>query len=155
LVGEMVPKNFTLAVPDRAVLLLAPALATFSTLLGPVLTAIRGVAVGVLKLMRIQPPGSVEHVFGVPEVAAIAAESHREGLLDDEEYRLRDRPLNSTAPRPRDVATPPARPHPLPADASSKQIEPLAVRTRHMRFPVVDGSGQAVGYVHLKDLLHA
>ncbi|MGQ0467764.1 MAG: CNNM domain-containing protein [Sporichthyaceae bacterium] len=154
LVGEMVPKNFTLAVPDRAVLLLAPALATFATLLGPVLTAIRMVAVGVLKLMRIQPPSSLEHVFGVPEVAAIAAESHREGLLDDEEYRLMERALDFTATRARDVAIPPERLHTLPLDASNEQIEALAVRTRHMRFPVVDASGHAVGYVHLKDLLH-
>jgi CBS domain containing-hemolysin-like protein len=154
LVGEMVPKNFTLALPDRAAVLLAPALATFSSILGPMLTAIRATAVGLLKLMRIKPPSSVEHVFGVPEVAAIAAESHREGLLDDEEYRLMERALDFTARRARDVAIPPERLHTLPIDASPEQIEALAVRTRHMRFPVVDGSGRAVGYVHLKDLLH-
>lgn len=154
LIGEMVPKNFTLAVPDRAVVLLAPALATFATVLGPVLSAIRGTAVGVLRLMRIKPPNSVEHVFGVPEVAAIAAESHREGLLDDEEYRLMERALDFTATRARDVGIPPERLHTLPVDASPEQIEALAVRTRHMRFPVVDAAGRAVGYVHLKDLLH-
>lgn len=154
LIGEMVPKNFTLAVPDRAVLLLAPALATFSTVLGPVLSAIRGTAVGLLRLMRIRPPNSVEHVFGVPEVAAIAAESHREGLLDDEEYRLMERALDFTATRARDVVIPPEQLHTLPLNASVEQIEALAVRTRHMRFPVVDAAHQIVGYVHLKDLLH-
>ncbi len=154
LIGEMVPKNFTLALPDRAVVLLAPALATFATLLGPVLTVIRGTAVGILKLLRIRPPNSLEHVFGVPEVAAIAAESHREGLLDDEEYRLMERALHFTATRARDVVIPPDRLHTLPSDASPEQIEALAVRTRHMRFPVVDPSGRVVGYVHLKDLLH-
>lgn len=154
LVGEMVPKNFTLAVPDRAVLLLAPALATFSTVLGPVLTAIRGMALGVLHLLRIKPPNSLEHVIGVGDVAAIAAESHREGLLDEEDYRLMERALRFTATRASDVVIPAERLHTLPIDATPEQIEALAVRTRHMRFPVVDGSGRAVGYVHVKDLLH-
>ena len=38
--------------------------------------------------------------------------------------------------------------------APAAALEELAVRTRHMRFPVVDPAGRLVGYVHAKDLLH-
>jgi CBS domain containing-hemolysin-like protein len=154
LFGEMVPKNLTLAVPDRAVVLLAPTLSRFSRALGPVLGAIRGSANGVLRLLRIKPTDAVEHAFGLPEVAAMAAESHREGLLDDEEYRLMARALDFTTARAADVAIPMAKVHTLPVGAGSAQVEALAVRTRHMRFPVLDAGGRPVGYVHAKDLLH-
>jgi len=154
LLGEMVPKNFTLALPERAVVALGPPLSRFSRALGPVLSAIRGSATGVLRLLRIKPTDAAEHAFGLPEVAAMAAESHREGLLDDEEYRLMARALDFTTARAADVAIPMAKLHTLPVGAGSARVEELAVRTRHMRFPVLDTAGRAVGYVHAKDLLH-
>jgi magnesium and cobalt exporter, CNNM family len=154
LFGEMVPKNLTLAVPDRAVVALAPALAGFSRGLGPALVAIRGAANLVLRMLRIRPPTGADHVFGLPEVAAMAAESHREGLLDDEEYRLMAGVLDFTAARAKDLAIPLSRLHCLPFGADAAQLETLAVQTRHMRFPVVDANGAPVGYVHAKDLLH-
>jgi CBS domain containing-hemolysin-like protein len=154
LFGEMVPKFLTLAIPDRVAVVLGPALARFSRWLGPALVAIRGVANGVLRLVRIRPPEAVESAFGLPEVAAMAAESHREGLIDDAEYRLMSVALDFTATCAGDVAIPPSRLHSLPLGADAAQLEALAVRTRHMRFPVVDPAGRPVGYVHAKDLLH-
>lgn len=154
LLGEMVPKNFTLALPERTVVALGPPLSRFSRALGPVLFAIRGSANAVLRLLRIQPTDAVEHAFGLPEVATMAAESHREGLLDDEEYRLMARALDFTTARAADVAIPMTKLHTLPVGADSARVEELAVRTRHMRFPVLDPAGRIVGYVHAKDLLY-
>lgn len=154
LLGEMVPKNLTLAAPDRTVVALGPALARFSRALEPVLLGIRGSANLVLRALRIRPQQTLDHAFGVPEVAAMAAESHRKGLLDDEEYRLMSGALDFTQARARDLAIPLAKLHCLPLGADAAALEALAVRTRHMRFPVVGADGRPVGYVHAKDLLH-
>jgi CBS domain containing-hemolysin-like protein len=153
LVGEMVPKNFTLAVPDRAAVLLGPPLAAFSRTFSAVLALVRGMAAAVMWLVRIRPSEHTDSTYALDEVAEIAAESHREGLIDDEEYGLVARALDFTAMTAADVAIPSARLHTLPQSATTADVEALAGRTRHMRFPVRDATGRPVGYVHAKDLL--
>ncbi|HVE26612.1 MAG TPA: hemolysin family protein, partial [Sporichthya sp.] len=153
LIGEMVPKNFTLSLPDRAAVLLGPPLATFSRTFSILLTLVRGMAGAVMWVLRIRPSEHVDSTYGLHEVAEIAAESHREGLIDDEEYGLMARALEFTAMTAADVAIPSGRLHSLPQDATTADVEALAGRTRHMRFPVRDDAGRPVGYVHAKDLL--
>lgn len=154
LIGEMVPKNFTLAVPDRAAVLLGPPLATFARVFALVLSLVRSMAAAVMWVLRIRPSDHVDSAYALHEVAEIAAESHREGLIDDEEYGLMARALDFTAKTADDVRIPPERLHTLPQGASAAEVEDLAGRTRHLRFPVLDPSGYPVGYVHAKDLLH-
>ncbi|WP_019876151.1 CNNM domain-containing protein [Sporichthya polymorpha] len=155
LIGEMVPKNFTLALPDRAAVLLGPPLATFSRAFSVVLALVRGMAAGVMWALRIRPSDHVDSAYGLHEVAEIAAESHREGLIDDEEYGRMARALDFTSMTAADVRIPRDRLHTLAEGASAAELEALAARTRHMRFPVLDGAGVPVGYVHAKDLLVA
>jgi CBS domain containing-hemolysin-like protein len=153
LIGEMVPKNFTLAVPDRAAVVLGPPLDAFSRTFSVLLALVRGMAAGVMWALRIRPSEHVDSTYGLHEVAEIAAESHRKGLIDDEEYGLMARALDFTAMTAADVQIPSGRLHTLPQDATTADVEALAGRTRHMRFPVQDLAGRPVGYVHAKDLL--
>jgi len=153
LIGEMVPKNFTLALPDRAAVLLGPPLATFSRAFALILAMVRGMAAAVMWALRIRPSDHVDSAYGLHEVAEIAAESHREGLIDDEEYGRMARALSFTEMTAADVQIPKDRLHTLPEGASSAEVEALAGRTRHLRFPVLDRAGDVVGYVHAKDLL--
>ena len=55
--GEMVPKNISFSVPDRAVLLLAPPLVMFSRVFQPVIFALNATANGVLRLFRRRAEG--------------------------------------------------------------------------------------------------
>ncbi len=153
LIGEMVPKNFTLAVPDRAAVLLGPPLAAFSRTFSVLLALVRGMAAGVMWVLRIRPSEHVDSTYGLHEVAEIAAESHREGLIDDEEYGRMARALHFTAMTAADVLIPRDRLHTLAQDATTADVEAMAGRTRHMRFPVRDAADTLVGYVHAKDLL--
>ncbi len=153
LIGEMVPKNFTLALPERAAVLLGPPLATFSRVFSLILAMVRGMAAVVMWMLRIRPSDHVDSAYGLHEVAEIAAESHREGLIDDEEYGRMTRALDFTAMTAADVRIPKDRLHTLSEGATAAEVEALAGRTRHMRFPVLDAAGAPVGYVHAKDLL--
>ena len=155
LLGEMVPKNLTLALPDRAALALGPPLAAFAGAFTPALKAIDVVADLTLKLMRISKRDELNTVYGLHEVAELAEESHREGLLDDAEYGLMARALAFTSATARDVAIPAGRLHTVSLDAFRAEVEALAGRTRHLRFPVLDGAGHPVGYIHAKDLLRS
>jgi CBS domain containing-hemolysin-like protein len=153
LIGEMVPKNFTLALPERSAVLLGPPLDAFSRAFSVVLALIRGMAAGVMWVLRIRPSEHIDSTYALEEVAEIAAESHREGLIDDEEYGLMARALDFTAMTAADVQIPLGRLHALRENATTADVEALAGRTRHMRFPVRDAADRLVGYVHAKDLL--
>ncbi len=53
--GEMVPKNISFSVPDRAVLILAPPLVAVATVFKPVIWSLNAVANGILRLFRSNP----------------------------------------------------------------------------------------------------
>ena len=153
LVGEMVPKNFTLALPDRAAVLLGPPLSTFSRLFSVLLALVRGMAAAVMWMLRIRPSEHIDSTYGLHEMAEIAAESHREGLIDDDEYGRMARALDFTGMTAADVLIPRDRLYTLAQDATTADVEAMAGRARHLRFPVLDAAGTMIGYVHAKDLL--
>ena len=155
LLGEMVPKNFTLALPEQAALALGPPLAAFARTITPILIAVDLVAGLSMRLLRISRRDELGAVYGLREVAQLAEESHREGLLDDAEYGLMARALAFTSATARDVAIPTERLQTVSLDDTGAQVEALAGRTRHLRFPVLDPAGRPIGYVHAKDLLRS
>src|SRR5215211_6526607 len=53
--GEMVPKNLAFSIPDRAALILAPALVLVSRIVRPVIWALNGLANSVLRIVRVEP----------------------------------------------------------------------------------------------------
>ena len=82
--GEMVPKNISVSVADKAALLLAPPLMFIARLVKPVIVALNWSANHILKLMRIEPKDEVTSSFTLEEVQSIVQESTRHGLVDDD-----------------------------------------------------------------------
>ena len=82
----MIPKNIALAGPDRAALVLAPAIWGFVTVLRPVVVVINLVASGVLRLVGVKLQDEVSSSYTREEVAALVEESRGEGLIEEEEY---------------------------------------------------------------------
>ncbi|NHN56401.1 HlyC/CorC family transporter [Calidifontibacter sp. DB0510] len=153
--GEMVPKNLAIAGPDRAALLLAPALLWVTRVLRPVISLVEGIAKFVVRRLGIEPKDEVTSTFSAEEVEMIVEESHREGLLQSEqEERVRgalefsDRVASDVAVPLSDVVT--VRVGATPAD-----VEHLVAKRGFSRFPVLDARGELAGYLHLKDVLYA
>ena len=69
-VGEMVPKNITLAGPERAALILGPFMLGFCTATKPLLNAMRWAARLVLRLWKIESTDAVKTVFTAEELTA-------------------------------------------------------------------------------------
>ena len=82
--AEMVPKNMSIAAPERAVRLLAPPLVRLSRLFGPVITALNGFANWVLHLAGLETREEVSATFNAAEVASIVERSTAEGVLEDD-----------------------------------------------------------------------
>ncbi|MBL7497461.1 HlyC/CorC family transporter [Frankia sp. CNm7] len=152
-IGEMVPKNIALAMPDRAVLVLTPLLAGFVWLLRPVIFTLNWVANACLRLVRIEPKDEVASVFTRDEVAGLVDESRREGLLEADEHGLVSGALAFDERTARDVLLPREGLVTVPTDITPREIEQLAASTGYTRFPVHDFAGRLIGYLHLKDIL--
>lgn len=151
--GEMVPKNLTLAAPDRAALLLGPVLFTLVRFSKPIIVVLNGLATLGLRCLGVRGKDALASSYDVHEVAQLAKESHREGMLADAEYGLMTNALSFTKATAVDVLVPWSEVVSVSSSVSVQEVEALAGRTRHLRFPVLDAQGMAVGYLHVKDLL--
>lgn len=149
--GEMVPKNIVIAGPERSALLLGPPMLYLVTLFKPLIVVLNAVSNSVLRLLRVQPSAEVASTFTPDEVADLIAESRQEGLLDAHEEHLltgavefEEQTVSSVALAREDLTV-------LSADATTEQVREATARTGFSRFPISDGDGGFVGYLHVKD----
>lgn len=152
-IGEMVPKNIALALPDRAVLVLAPLLVGFVRIGKPVVIVLNAVASLSLRLLGVEPKDEVASVFTRDEVAGLVEESHREGLLAQDEHERLTGALSFEERTARSVLLAAEGLVTVPPTISPREVEQLAARTGFTRFPVLDDDGEMPGYLHLKDVL--
>lgn len=152
-VGEMVPKNFALAAPDRAALILGPPLVVVVRLLGPFIVGLNAFANICLRTLKVTPKDEVTSAFTRDEVAGLVAESRREGLLDLGEEQLLTGALEFEQRTAQTVLLPLAEVVTVPVHVTPRALELESGRTGFSRFPVSDPDGVLSGYLHLKDVL--
>lgn len=150
--GEMVPKNLSFSVPERAVLLLAPPLVFIARIFRPVIVALNATANGVLRLFRVEPKGEANSTFTLEEVQTIVDQSRREGVLADASGTLKAA-FEFTTKRVRDVAVPADGLVSLPAHATPADVERAVARHGFSRYVLLGEDGEPAGYVHLKDVI--
>lgn len=152
--GEMIPKNISLAVSDRAAMLLAPPLVLLARILAFVIVPLNGAANGLLRMIGVEPRDDVNAAYTVEEVQSIVAESKREGKLEDSTGLLSGA-LEFSDKTVGEVMVPHDQVVTVPVDATPEQIERLVGQTGFSRYILRDDEGDFLGYVHLKDLLYA
>ncbi|HEX6257144.1 MAG TPA: hemolysin family protein [Euzebyales bacterium] len=151
--GEMVPKNVALSVPERSALWLGPPLATIVRLTKPIIWLLNASANGVLRLMRVEPRDEVSSAFTADEVAAMLAESRREGLLDHEEHELLTGALQYEQVKAGDLLIGTEDLISIDPDVTAEEIEELVARTGFSRIPIRDDDAGPRSYLHVKDVL--
>ncbi|TWE09479.1 hemolysin family protein [Rudaeicoccus suwonensis] len=154
-IGEMVPKNLAIAGPDRAALVLAPALLEITRLLRPVISLVEAIAKFAVRRMGVEPRDEAASTFSAEEVEIIVAESHREGLLPAQQRARVQGALQFTDRVAADVAVPVDELIALQVGATPADIERLVAKRGFSRYPVLDRAGVIAGYLHLKDVLYA
>lgn len=152
-IGEMVPKNLAIAGPERSALVLGPILYVLVQVLKPLLLLINTLANLVLRMLRVEPKEKVATAFTADEVAGLVRESKAEGLLADEEHRLLTGALTMSRETVQSIMVPRERIVALPDTGTVAHAHAECVRTGFSRFPVISGTGEFTGYLHVKDLL--
>lgn len=155
LVGEMVPKNVALAVPERAALILAPPLVVVSWLFKPLVFSLNTIANLSLRIFGVDPKDEVESAFTAEQMANIVDESHREGLLDADPAELLAGALEFTDRVAADLMVSQDDLVTVSTVVTPDEVEQLVAKTGFSRFIVVDDQKSPTGYLHLKDVLYA
>ncbi|MGK3948086.1 hemolysin family protein [Microbacterium sp. K2] len=151
ILGELVPKNFALALPLATAKLVMPFQVAFTTVFKPAVVVLNGSANGVLRSMGIEPKEELSGARSAEELSSLVRRSASAGLLEADTASLLDRTLTFSRLTAADVMT--ARPsmHALAAGDSADDVIQLARRTGHSRFPVYDDDlDDITGVVHLK-----
>ena len=150
--GEIVPKNLTFSVPERAALILAPPLVFVATILRPIIVALNAIAGAILRLFRVKPRTEANSVYTLGEVATIVAHSTKEGLLVDTSGAL-TAAFEFTDKKVKDVAVGMSALVTLPDDATPADVESAVAQRGFSRYILVDDNGEPSGYLHLKDVI--
>ena len=153
MLGEMGPKNIAIAGPERSALVLGPLLYGVVTVIKPLLLMLNGIANQLLRFVGVTPSDEVTSAFTSEQVATMIAASQREGLLEAGEADLLEGVLELHGRVASDIMVPMDRVRAVPNGARARDIHAAAVETGFSRFPILDDSGVAVSYVHLKDVL--
>ncbi|MCT2055852.1 hemolysin family protein [Dermabacter hominis] len=150
--GEMVPKNLSIALPVGSARLLAPPLVWLTKILRPVIWLLNVTANAALRLIGVEPQNEVSSQFTAEDIAAIVDESEREGLLDDEQGLLKgaiqfsDHVAGDVMVPMEDVVT-------VGYGITPQEFEEIVARTGFSRLGVKNDAGDLVGYLHLKDMI--
>jgi CBS domain containing-hemolysin-like protein len=150
--GEMVPKNLSFSVPDRAALLLAPPLVLVSRVVRPVIAVLNALANVIVRLCGVEPKDEATSTYTLEEVAAIVEQSRREGTLDHARGPL-DRAFEFTDRSATDIEVPLADLVLLPASASPADLQRAVTEHGYSRYVLADADGEPVGYLHMKDVM--
>ena len=151
-VGEMVPKNFSVSMADKAVVILAPPLMLIDKALRPIVLALNWIANHAVRALGLEPKDEVASSFTVDEVQRIVEESTRTGLVDDEAGLLSSA-FEFSDQVVRDLAVPIDEVVTLDVDITPEEFERAVGRTGFSRFVMVDEDGDLMGYLHLKDVM--
>jgi len=151
--GEMVPKNITIAGPDRAAIVLGPPLAVMVRLLKPFIWFFNVVANGFVRLFGVTPTDEVAASFDEGEIRSMIAQSRKEGLLGSEVSELATGALTFEQNDVQSVLLPIDTLIAVPRESTPRELEAVVAEHGFSRYPMSRADGSLAGYVHIKDVL--
>ena len=151
IIGELVPKNFALALPRQTAKVVIPFQVVFTTVFKPFVALLNGTANAVLRGIGIEPKEELSSARTADELKSLVRRSASQGSLDRDTATLLARTLAFSEHTASDVMTPRPRLAAVERTDTAAAVIELARRTGYSRFPVVDdGPDDIVGVVHVK-----
>ncbi|KQO60282.1 hemolysin family protein [Curtobacterium sp. Leaf261] len=151
IIGELVPKNFALALPLGTAKLVVPLQIAFTTVFKPAVALLNGTANAVLRSIGIEPQEELSGARSAEELTSLLRRSAMEGSLERDTATLLARTIAFSELSASDVMTPRPRVSMISAGDSAADVIALARKTGYSRFPVIeDDADDIVGIVHVK-----
>ncbi|MBF4608477.1 hemolysin family protein [Curtobacterium sp. VKM Ac-1393] len=151
ILGELVPKNFALALPLQTAKLVVPLQIAFTTVFKPAVAVLNGTANAVLRSMGIEPQEELSGARSAEELTSLLRRSASEGSLEQDTATLLQRTISFSELSASDVMTPRPRLSTIRVSESAEDVISLARKTGFSRFPVIEeDADDVVGIVHVK-----
>ncbi|MCA5924457.1 hemolysin family protein [Curtobacterium oceanosedimentum] len=151
ILGELVPKNFALALPLQTAKLVVPLQIAFTTVFKPAVALLNGTANAVLRSMGIEPQEELSGARSAEELTSLLRRSASEGSLEQDTATLLERTISFSELSASDVMTPRPRLSTIRVSESAEDVIALARKTGFSRFPVIEeDADDVVGIVHVK-----
>lgn len=153
-VGEMAPKSWAIADPEKSSLLLARPFRWFVALFRPVIILLNNMANGLVRLLGVEPREELAVAHAPSDLLMVLRESAKEGMIGGEDHELLSRALELSGLDAESVMVPRRDVVSVPEEASRGEVLDVARRTGRSRLPVHAGDlDQVVGVVTVKDVL--
>jgi CBS domain containing-hemolysin-like protein len=150
-IGELVPKNFALALPLTTAKFVIPFQAAFTAVFKPVILLFNNTANTIIRGFGIEPKEELSGARSAEELSSLVRRSALEGMLDQDHATLLGRTLRFSDHDASNVMTHRVRMTAVERDATADDILVAASSTGFSRFPVIgDDVDDIVGVVHVK-----
>ncbi|MGW0246424.1 hemolysin family protein [Nocardia goodfellowii] len=153
-VGEMAPKSWAIAHPEKSATLLAIPMRGFMWLTRPLLTALNRMANWCLRRVGVTPVDDVDAGQNPAALRHLVEHSATVGTLDERYHGNLTSALELERLTVADIVTPNAEPSAVTPDDDLETIQQASRVTGHLRLLVRDRSG-VHGVVHVRDSLTA
>lgn len=153
-VGEMAPKSWAIAHPEKSATMLAIPMRAFMWLTRPLLTALNRMANWCLRKVGVTPVDEVESGQNPAALRHLVEHSATVGTLDERYHGNLTSALELETLTVADIVRPNTVPTAVAPDADRGVIQAASRVTGHLRLLVRDGDG-IHGVVHVRDSLTA
>ncbi len=151
--GEITPKTLATLHAEKISLNVAGIIYVLMVVLTPVIYIVNQLALGVLKLMRVNPNGKVATITET-ELRTIVEVGHEEGIIESEEHRIINNVFDFGDTRAKDVMVPRIDMTSVSVDCSYQELLTIFEEYRFTRLPVYeDTSDNVIGIINMKDIL--
>lgn len=151
IIGELVPKNFALALPLATAKFVVPFQAAFTTVFKPLILLFNNTANAAIRAMGIEPKEELSAARSAEELSSLVRRSALEGQLDQDHATLLGRTLLFSQHDASEVMTPRVRMTTVASSDTAADVVATALSSGFSRFPVIGtGSDDISGVVHVK-----
>ncbi|MGA5108315.1 hemolysin family protein [Streptomyces cellulosae] len=153
-VGEMAPKSWAIAHPERSAMLLSPLFRAAVKSVRPLIGVLNRVSNALVRLCRVSPRDELTSVHNREQLTHLVEESQRLGLISASDSELITRSLTEPQTPVSDLMVPAAEITSVDGDTSIDDILRTAAHHDRTRLLVRDGS-TVLGSLHARDALVA
>ncbi|WP_338899839.1 hemolysin family protein [Streptomyces sp. TG1A-60] len=154
-VGEMAPKSWAIAHPERSAMLLSPPFRAVVNAVRPLIGLLNRISNALVRLCRVTPRDELTSVHNREQLTHLVEESQRLGLISEADSELITRSLTEPESPVRDLMVPAAGITAVDADAGIEAILRAAADHDRTRLLVRADDTTVLGSVHARDALVA
>lgn len=151
--GEIVPKTWANLYADKIALVYAPIIRFLMIILTPVIFIVDKIALGILKLFRIDP-SKKNNAMTESELRSYVDVSHEDGVIEEEEREMIYNVFDFGDSLAKDIMIPRIDMVTVEDTATYKEVMELFRENMYTRLPVYhDSTDNIIGIINVKDFL--